>query len=90
MDAAKLVVVPDSIDRGINALPAAGGSTSMVSNKVNPAVGPAPTPAINSGKTLDNSLLGPSNRVSNGQGREYDGAPDNDEDDATLKASKLA
>jgi hypothetical protein len=46
-----------------------------------------PTPAKNSGKKLDNSMLGPSNAISNGQGRQYDGAPDRDEDDKALTTS---
>jgi hypothetical protein len=89
MEAAKLKKVEDRIDRGVNAIPAAGENSGWISKNTIPA-GPAPTPAINSGKKLDNTMLGPSNRISNGQGREYDGAPDNDEDDAALRASKLA
>lgn len=83
MEAAKLVKVPDSISRGVNALPSAG-CTDKVIPCGTVGSGPAPTPAINSGKKLDNSLLGPSNRVSNGQGRLYKGSPDNDGDDKAL------
>lgn len=86
MDAARLVKVPDSISRGINALPSAG-STSGVLVHGTAGAGPTPTAAPNSGRKLDNSLLAPSNKISNGQGRQYDGSPDNDEDDRPLKSS---
>jgi hypothetical protein len=86
MEAAKLVKVSDSIDRGINGLPSGGDSAGKIA-KGTVGAGPTPAPAINSGKKLDSSLLGPSNRVSNGQGSLYKGSPDNDEDDKALTTS---
>lgn len=87
-EAATLKPVPDSKDKGASFLPSAGELTGWIAKGTVPA-GPAPTAAINSGKKLDSSLLAADNRISNGQGREYDGSPDNDEDDATLEASRL-
>ena len=87
MEAAKLVKVPDSISRGINALPEAGDNGGQIAKNTYPTSGmESPTPAINSGKMLDKSLLGPSNRISNGQGSLYKGQPDNDADDKALSA----
>jgi len=77
MDAASLKKVSSNLSRGTNALP----SENIA------GAGPAPVPAKNSGKKLDNSLFGPSNAISNGQGRQYDGAPDRDEDDKALSTS---
>ena len=77
MDAASLKKVTSNLSQGTNALP----SENIA------GAGPMPTAAPNSGRKLDNSLLGPSTDISNGQGRQYDGAPDHDEDEATLKTS---
>lgn len=71
MEAATLVKVPDNIDRGVNALPAASSTPVSGCAKGNTDVGPAPTAAINSGKSLDSSLLSASNQVSNGQNKMY-------------------
>ena len=53
---------------GINALP--GENIA--------GAGPAPTPAPNSGKKLDNGLLSPSNSVNDASSSKY---PDNDGND---------
>ncbi len=104
MDAATLTPVPDRIDRGASYLPSAGGPSAVAS--ASPAAvksacseipsgdkgfgWDAPTAAINSGKDLPKEMLGPSNKISNGQGKQYDGQPDNDEDDVVLEAKELA
>jgi hypothetical protein len=77
------VKVADNIDRGVNALPSAGNTSGVIPSGTVGA-GPMPTPAINSDKKLDSSLLAASNKRSNGQGRLYDGSADNDEDDQPL------
>lgn len=114
MDAAKLVKVPDSISRGVNALPSAGGNSGWVATIPVPAT-PAPK-ADPTPRKLDSGMAAPvfsvsndtrsdfasgskatasapqskapmlqeSQAVTNGQGRMYDGAADNDEDDRPL------
>jgi len=77
MDAASLKQVTSNLSLGTNALP----SENIA------GAGPMPTAAPNSGRKLDNSMLGPSNQINNGQGRQYDGAPDHDEDDQALRTS---
>lgn len=47
MDAATLIKVPDSVGKGINALPSAGSGGLIAGGTVGP--GPQPTPAKNSG-----------------------------------------
>jgi len=90
MEAARLKPVEDRIDRGINGLPSAGtceqGKSGSLCGipKGTVGAGPAPVPAINSGKELPVSLLGPSQNVSNGAGKLYGGQPDNDADDVPL------
>jgi hypothetical protein len=90
MEAARLKPVEDRIDRGVNGLPTAGtyvtGKSGSVIGLPAPlsAATPKPEAAINSGTKLADSFLSPSNKISNGQGRLYDGQPDNDEDDVPL------
>ena len=95
MEAARLKPVEYRIDRGMDALPQAGStSTGKAMNYPGGSViglpaplvaaTPKPVPAINSGKELANSMLGPSNKISNGSGKLYGGQPDNDKDDVPL------
>lgn len=77
MEAAKLVKVTDSKDKGVNALPSAGSYTGWIA-KGTVGSGPAPTPAINSGKKLDSSILAASHNNNDASTSRY---PDNDGND---------
>lgn len=86
MDAAQLKKVTSNLNLGTNALPASGPSDCLPHGTA--GAGPTPTAAPNSGRKLDSSsLLAASHSISNGQGRQYDGSADNDEDDTPLKTA---
>ena len=79
MDAATLKSVPDSKDKGTNFLPSAGSNSGWIA-KGDASSLSAPTPAINSGKKLDSSLLSPNQKG-------LDGPPENNAENTQLSAN---
>lgn len=83
MEASNLKTVTDSTTKGGSFLPSAGRVNGWIANN-EVGSGPAPTAAPQSGTKLDTGMTAASQAVSNGQGSQYDGAPDNDNDDKAL------
>lgn len=86
MDAASLVKVPDSVGKGINALPAAGPSGTLAAGTV--GAGPQPTAAQNSGTKPNGDLtVAKPCYVSSSLSKQYASPDESDVEASTTNAS---